>query len=118
MKKNKQNLPLGIILMLTASLLTCVGQLCWKLSASSALSLMLVGFVLYGCGALLMVVALRFGELSILHPMLSAGYVLSIVLGGVVLGESVTAYKAAGVAVILLGLVLLSAPEKKEDRPC
>ena len=50
--------------------------------------------------------------------MLSAGYVLSIVLGGVVLGESVTAYKAAGVAVILLGLVLLSAPEKKEDRPC
>ena len=40
------------------------------------------------------------------------------VLGGVVLGESVTAYKAAGVAVILLGLVLLSAPEKKEDRPC
>ena len=39
-------------------------------------------------------------------------------LGGVVLGESVTAYKAAGVAVILLGLVLLSAPEKKEDRPC
>ena len=46
------------------------------------------------------------------------GYVLSIVLGGVVLGESVTAYKAAGVAVILLGLVLLSAPEKKEDRPC
>ena len=37
MKKNKQNLPLGIILMLTASLLTCVGQLCWKLSASGAL---------------------------------------------------------------------------------
>ena len=44
MKKNKQNLPLGIILMLTASLLTCVGQLCWKLSASGALWLMLVGF--------------------------------------------------------------------------
>ena len=41
-----------------------------------------------------------------------------LILGGVVLGESVTAYKAAGVAVILLGLVLLSAPEKKEDRPC
>ena len=39
-------------------------------------------------------------------------------LGGVVLGESVTAYEAAGVAVFLLGLVLLSAPEKKEDRPC
>ena len=95
MKKNKQNLPLGIILMLTASLLTCVGQLCWKLSASGALWLVLVGFVLYGCGALLMVVALRFGELSILHPMLSAGYVLSIVLGGVVLGESVTAQRGA-----------------------
>ena len=118
MKENKQNLPLGIALMLTASLLTCVGQLCWKLSASGALWLVLAGFVLYGCGALLMVVALRFGELSILHPMLSAGYVLSIVLGGVVLGESVTALKDAGVAVILLGLVLLSAPEKKEDRPC
>ena len=51
MKKNKQNLPLGIILMLTASLLTCVGQLCWKLSASGALWLVLGGVVLYGCGA-------------------------------------------------------------------
>ena len=59
MKKNKQNLPLGIILMLTASLLTCVGQLCWKLSASGALWLVLVGFVLYGWGELLMVVALH-----------------------------------------------------------
>ena len=117
MKKNKQNLPLGIILMLTASLLTCVGQLCWKLSASGALWLMLVGFVLYGCGALLMVVALRFGELSILHPMLSAGYVLHC-SGRRGAGRKRYGVQSCGVAVILLGLVLLSAGEKKEDRPC
>lgn len=115
-KKRTKTQPIGVALMLSASLLTCVGQLCWKLSVSGTVWLLSAGFALYGGGAMLMIAALRFGELSVLHPMLSAGYVLSIFLGGAVLGESVTALKAAGVAVIILGLALLSAPEKKERK--
>lgn len=94
--------------MLTSSLMTCVGQLLWKLAADGSLLPLLGGFALYGAGALMMIFALRFGELSVLHPMLGAGYVLSLLLGSAVLGEPLTAAKLAGVLVIVAGLVLLA----------
>ena len=109
MAPKKDRLPLGIALMLASALLTCLGQLCWKLSANQdSLPFLLAGFGLYGCGALLMMAAMRFGELSVLHPMLSAGYALSIVLGALVLGEGISANKLLGIAVITAGLVCLS----------
>ena len=108
----KKNLSTGIALMLASALLTCLGQLCWKLAArQDSLPFLLAGFGLYGCGALMMMAALRFGELSVLHPMLSAGYALSILLGALVLGEGITANKLLGIAVITAGLVCLSAPK-------
>ena len=109
MDDKKNRLPVGIALMLASALLTCTGQLCWKLSANrDSLPFLLAGFGLYGCGALLMMAAMRFGELSVLHPMLSAGYALSILLGALVLGEEVGVNKLLGIAVITIGLVCLS----------
>lgn len=71
------------------------------------------GFILYGGGAILMIVALKFGELSRLHPMLSAGYILSLVLGSLVLEEHITISRIEGIAIIILGLVCLNLPERK-----
>ena len=102
-----KNLARGVALMLTSSLMTCVGQLLWKLSADGSLPLLLGGFALYGAGALTMIFALRCGELSVLHPMLGAGYVLSLLLGSVLLNEPLSSTKLFGVAVIVAGLVLL-----------
>ena len=102
-----KNLARGVALMLTSSLMTCVGQLLWKLSADGSLPL-LRGFALYGAGALTMIFALRCGELSVLHPMLGAGYVLSLLLGSVLLNEPLSSTKLIGVAVIVAGLVLLA----------
>lgn len=113
----KDRLPLGVALMLVSALLTCLGQLCWKLSSGGGSALyLLAGFGLYGCGALLMMAAMRFGELSVLHPMLSAGYALSILLGVLVLGEEVSAGKLAGIAVITAGLVCLSTSKGAGDK--
>ena len=114
--EEKKKLSIGIALMLTSAMLTCTGQLFWKLSSSrGSLPFLLAGFFLYGCGALLMMGAMRFGELSVLHPMLSAGYALSVILGALVLGEEVSTSKLLGIAVITAGLVCLSTSrgEKK-----
>lgn len=98
----------GVVLMLCSSLMTCTGQLMWKLAGAGAKPLLLIaGFVLYGMGAVCMIIALRFGELSVLHPMLSFGFIVSIFLGASVLGEAVTPAKGAGVALIILGMVFL-----------
>ena len=112
----QNNLSKGIAMMLCSSLLTCTGQLCWKLSAGQNAMLFLpAGFGLYGCGALLMITALRYGDLLKLHPLLSAGYILSVILGAVVLNEPVTGRKIAGIAVIIVGLVLINLPERRAE---
>lgn len=48
--------------------------------------------------------------------MLSAGYILSLVLGSLVLGERISISRIAGIAVIISGLVCLNLPEKKNDK--
>lgn len=104
----------GVALMLLSAAFTCCGQLLWKLSSlKDNLMFAFFGLCLYGCGALLMIVALRYGKLSTLHPLLAAGYVLSLLLGVVVLNETVTPQKALGVAVIICGLVVITSSERK-----
>lgn len=103
-RKNKK----GIILMILSSVCVCVGQLMWKLSATSGVMPMLSGFVFYGIGAMLMLIAYRYGSLSVLQPMLSLNYVLSIILAKVVLQESVTLLKSIGVLIIIFGVLLIA----------
>lgn len=113
MKHNHSLLAIGIPLMLLASTCTCIGQLCWKLAAlKGSLSFYILGFLLYGSGAVLMIISFRFGELSILHPMLSMGYILSLVLGAHILKEPVTITKICGVIFILIGMVFLGISGK------
>ena len=103
-QKNKK----GILMMIVSSICACVGQLLWKLSAVEGIMMMLAGFVLYGIGALVMIAAYRFGKLSVLQPILSLNYVLSIVLAAVVLKEEVTIIKCIGVLVLIAGVVLIA----------
>ena len=60
----------GILLMLVSSICVYTGQLFWKLSSKELLFLLL-GFVLYGIGAIVMLIAYKYGSLSVLQPMLS-----------------------------------------------
>lgn len=105
---NKQLLK-GILIMLCSSLMTCTGQLMWKLTAVREQHLVFLasGFLLYGLGAVCMMLALRCGELSVLHPMLSFGFVVAIFLGAAVLGEVITLTKIVGILLIILGMVFL-----------
>lgn len=103
-QKNKK----GIILMLISSICVCVGQLLWKMSAEKGIIIMLVGFCFYGVGALVMISAYRFGKLSVLQPMLSLNYILSIILAALILKEEITLLKCIGVLMILTGVILIA----------
>ena len=113
MLKSIQMNKKGILLMLISSLCVCVGQLLWKLSSDKGIIVMLAGFLFYGAGALVMLVAYRFGKLSVLQPMLSLNYVLSIILAAVVLKESITILKCIGVIVIIAGVVLIAGGDEE-----
>lgn len=102
----------GILLMLISSVCACIGQLLWKLSAERGVWLMLAGFGFYGIGALIMLIAYRFGSLSVLQPMLSMNYVLGIILGALILKEEITILKVMGVLIIMTGVVLIGGGDE------
>lgn len=103
----------GIFLMIISSCLVCVGQLFWKLFSvegvgQQKLVCLIIGFILYGFGAIIMVIAYRYGKLSVLQPILSLNYVITIILAAVILRETITMGKIVGVACIIAGVTLVS----------
>ena len=102
----KKNIK-GILLIIIAAMLTSVGQLFWKLSHGSDVKLMLIGFVCYGLGAVLMILAFRFGSLSVLHPFMSVGYIFALILGQTQLTETVSLTKYVAVGIIMVGVTLI-----------
>ncbi len=103
----------GILLMACSSICACLGQLFWKLSADHGFAAMLAGFCLYGIGAIIMIIAYRYGKLSVLQPMLSMNYILSIFLAAIVLHESITIAKGFGVILISVGVVCIAGGDEE-----
>lgn len=107
MNKSIKNNYKGIILMIISAILTSLGQLCWKLSLSKLSVYLILGFFLYGVGALLMIIAFKYGSFSVLHPLLSFSYVIAIFLGYFILREDLNLYKILGVLFIITGVVFI-----------
>lgn len=97
----------GFILIIIASLFTSIGQLLWKLSMGEINFQMLAGFMCYGLGAVLMIIAFRFGSLSVLHPMLSLSYIVATILGVTFLHETLKVTQIIGLIIIIIGVVLI-----------
>jgi drug/metabolite transporter (DMT)-like permease len=72
-----------------------------------------LGLACYGIFTLLITLALRDGELSVLYPVLSLTYIWVVVLSVLVLHEPLTAWKIAGVSLICIGVAFLGMGGKK-----
>lgn len=107
-EKNKK----GIEIMLFSAICACVGQMLWKMSATDGVSVALIGFCFYGLGALLMIIAYRFGKLSVLQPIQSINYVISIILGYIIFSEPINIAKLFAVVLIVIGVVLIAGGDK------
>lgn len=103
----------GICLMLFCSICLCLGQLSWKLMQEFNIIYLLVGFAFCGLGAIFMILAYRFGELSVLQPINSASFIFSLILAALVLHEVITVWQIIGVIVIICGIILIGGSDKK-----
>lgn len=74
---------------------------------------LLFGYVLYGINTLLLVLALRDGELSMLYPIIALTYVWVTLLSYTMLSEKPNLYKDMGIAAIVLGVAVLGRGERK-----
>lgn len=99
----------GIALICCSSIFVCIGQLFWKLSYSQLNFYLIFGFILYGIGAILMIVSYKFGKVSSLQPLLSINYAISLLLSATILNEQINFEKVIGVLVLTLGVYLIAS---------
>ena len=115
----------AILLMILCTLFTSVGQVLWKfglnkIDFSFLLSVFnlpfILGFVFYGVGFGLMLLAFKHGELTVLFPIIATSYVwVSLLSSWFFPEDSMNLWKWAGVIVILLGVSCLGkATENKK----
>jgi uncharacterized membrane protein len=71
------------------------------------------GYVLYGINTLMLVLALRDGELSMLYPIIALTYVWVTLLSYVVLSEPPNVWKNMGIGVIVIGVAVLGRRGRK-----
>ena len=65
------------------------------------------GYALYGVFTVLFVSALRHGELSILYPLISLGYVWVTITAVLAFHEAMNPLKLVGIALIIAGVAVL-----------
>jgi drug/metabolite transporter (DMT)-like permease len=68
---------------------------------------LIAGLAVYGMGAVLMIVALQHGELSVLYPLISLNYVWVAIIAVLLFNESMNPAKVAGICVIMAGVAVL-----------
>jgi multidrug transporter EmrE-like cation transporter len=74
---------------------------------------LIAGYALYGINTVMLVMALREGELSVLYPIIALTYVWVTLASYVRLHEPPNLYKNIGVAAIIIGVVIIGRAGKK-----
>jgi drug/metabolite transporter (DMT)-like permease len=74
------------------------------------------GFALHACNALLLIFALKSGELSILWPLYALSYVWVAFLSAYFFGDHINAWKVAGIVLIILGVALLGRASAQDAK--
>ena len=74
---------------------------------------LIAGYGLYGIVTILIVIAFKDGELSVLYPILSLSYLWVAALSYFIFHDTLNAYKLIGVGVIICGVAVLGRGAKK-----
>ncbi len=110
--------PWTIGLTLFCAVLAASGQMFFKLGSESTSfnirtwvfnKYILLGIFLYATSAILFIIALKHGKLSILYPIIATSYIWVSILSVNILNESFSAIKWLGIFFIILGISLVVA---------
>lgn len=125
--KNKAQLA-SLVLMILCTVFTSLGQILWKFGVikvdfASPLTLFnlpfIFGFVSYGAGAALMILAFQRGEMSLVYPLAATSFVwVSLISPLLFPTDSMNAWKWTGVFLIITSVSVLGwGCSKKQEVP-
>lgn len=103
------------ILGAAAQLLIKVGMVHFELSVWAIMTNfpLIAGYVCLGINTVMLVLALRDGELSMLYPIIACTYVWVTLLSYALLHEKPNVYKNVGIATIVIGVGVLGRGGRK-----
>jgi multidrug transporter EmrE-like cation transporter len=113
----------GAALVFCCTLLGAAAQILLKTGANQLVHPTVLGIItnlsligglsLYGVSTVLLVLALRDGELSLLYPVIALTYVWVTILSFVVFHDRANPIKLIGIAIIVLGVAVLGRGPRK-----
>jgi multidrug transporter EmrE-like cation transporter len=113
----------SILLVFSCTILGAAAQLLMKVGMShfnpQPVALLtniplIAGYALYGINTLMLVLALREGELSMLYPIIALTYVWVTLLSYLLLAEKSNLFKNIGIATIVIGVAVLGRGGRKQ----
>lgn len=111
--QKKKTLPLAILLVFVMTFLLSIGQIFLKKGANilvfDILALLtnynlIIGLIIYAFSAFITIYALKYGEVSVLSPVLSLSYIWVALLANLFFAEPLGTFKIIGIFVIFLGV--------------
>ena len=109
----------AILLVVMSTLLNAVGQYFLKKGITNVTNLMqlinpylIVGFGLYGISAVVLILALKHGSLSVLYPVIAVGFIWVALMGRSLLHEQITILNWVGIGVIIIGVSIIGRGDK------
>jgi drug/metabolite transporter (DMT)-like permease len=117
MKENTK----GIVYALICTIIVSVAQILLKLGSESfEISIsqiynfpLILGGLLYVSGAFILIKAFKYGEMSVVYPVMALSYVFVTLLSFKYLGEMVSRQKFFGIFVIIIGVFLIGKGGRK-----
>ena len=113
------------LLVLCMTAFTSAGQIFYKLGSKtleynlqSIISnyYILAGILVYSIGGIGIIIALKYGEVSVLYPIIATSYIWVSLSSVFFLGESMNIFKWIGVILIMAGVTTIGL-ESKETAP-
>jgi multidrug transporter EmrE-like cation transporter len=112
----------SVLLVFFCTIIGAAAQIFFKLGANSLAKptpvqiltnpSLLLGYSLYGVSTMLLVLALRKGQLSLLYPIISLTYVWVTLLSIMIFKETLNVWKALGLAIVVAGVAVLGRDER------
>lgn len=114
--KPDKSLFSGLLLMVACTFFSAAGQMLFRMGARDQtfnLSLLftnpfiIAGYIAFGLGGLLFLLALRQGELTVIYPFISMTFIWAAFFSLLILKERIIPLQLSGLAMIIMGVYLL-----------
>jgi drug/metabolite transporter (DMT)-like permease len=122
LKKIMATSKYAILGMIICTILIAFGQVFLKMAADSfkfsfndiiGNYYIFIALFLYGLGLIVMILSFKYGEISVLYPLLALSFIWVFILSTIILGETLNWFKISAILFIVIGIVLITRGRSK-----